>query len=125
MSKKSSSDNSTSEEISPEVVAVITRAKRSFMFSIGLLVVGLISVALVIIFKSGNIDENVRKNISKDKESLYELGMIIVPSEAKIISSVPSSGLIGVTYEIEGKVKLRLIDGTTGSIIRDIDFIKE
>ncbi len=123
MSKNSSDDNSTSEDISPEVVAVIARAKRSFIFSIGLLIVGLLSIALVLIFKSDERDNNLEaKNDIKNK---YSVGMLVVPDGAQIVSAVPSEGMVAVTYIKNGKTILRLIDGTTGAIIRDISFVKE
>ncbi|MCF6344433.1 MAG: hypothetical protein L3J15_07170 [Devosiaceae bacterium] len=123
MSKNSSDDNSTSEGISPEVVAVIARAKRSFIFSIGLLIVGLLSIALVLIFKSDERGNNLEaKNDIKDK---YSVGMLVVPDGAQIVSAVPNEGMVAITYIKNGKTTLRLIDGTTGAIIRDISFVKE
>ena len=96
---------------------MIARAKRSFVFSIGLLIVGLIAVALAIVYRSdGSKDSGIVK---------YSAGALIVPTGAEILSAVPGEGMIAITYISNGNTKLRLVDGTTGAVIRDIDFVSE
>ncbi len=121
MSNNSPNNNTQNEAISPEAIAIIKRAKRSFIFSMSLLIIGLIIVAFAVISRSdtkGGTD-------NADLTQKYSAGMIIVPEGAKIISAVASEGIISVSYEIEGKTVLRLIDGANGAIIRDIGFAKE
>ncbi len=119
---KSSKDNLANENISPETIAVINRAKKSFLFSISLLIIGLIIVAIAIIYRDGGNDNILQNN---SQAANYSLGMIVIPEGAQIISVVPSEGMIGVSYILNGKEKLRLIDGNNGAIIRDIDFVRD
>lgn len=111
-SKPSEADNS--DTISADAAAVITRARRSFAFSIGLLMLGFIAVALALVYRSGRDEGNLG-----DK---YAAGVLVVPSGAAVISAVPSEGMIAIAYELDGKTRLRLVHGTTGALIRDIDF---
>jgi hypothetical protein len=41
------------------------------------------------------------------------------------VSAVPAEGLVAITYKLDGKIRLRLVHGTTGAIMRDIDFVAE
>ena len=121
MSNNSSNQNETSPEISPETVAVIKRAKRSFLIMIGLLIIGLVAVAIAIVYRTDGKDESASSNNITN----YSAGMIVVPDGADILSAIPSEGMFAIAYSVNGKIRLRLIDGTTGAIIRDIDFIKQ
>lgn len=96
---------------------MIARARRSFGFSIGLLLLGFVAVALALVYRTGGGDESA--------DQTYVAGVLAVPSGAEVISAVPSEGMISVAYTLDGVTKLRLIDGTTGAIIRDIDFVSE
>lgn len=102
--------------MSPEAAAVISRARRSFMVSIGLLIFGFMAVAGAVVYRTSG---------SSDKGSAYEVGALAVPAGAVVISAVPSDGMIAITYELSGVTKLRLVNGTTGAVIRDIGFVSE
>jgi len=105
------------EAISPDAAAVIARARRSFAFSIGLLVIGFLVVALALVYRSSKGNENPGVE--------YAAGVLVIPGGSTVISAVPTDGLIAVTYDLNGKTHLRLINGTTGAIVRDIDFVTE
>ena len=117
MSSSEPSQADNSEAISPDAAAVIARARRSFGFSIGLLLLGFVAVALALVYRTGGDDGTV--------ENRYVAGVLAVPSGATIVSAVPAEGMIAVTYTLEDRTKLRLIDGSTGAIIRDIEFVSE
>lgn len=117
MSKSQPSDVDAQAEISPDAAAVIARARRSFAFSIGLLMLGFMAVALALVYRSGRGDETPIDG--------YSAGVLAVPAGAEIVSAVPSEGMIAVAYELDGVTRLRLIDGQTGAVLRDIDFVRE
>ena len=43
------------QELTPEARAIIARARKSFLFSIGLLIVGFLAIGGALIFKSVNL----------------------------------------------------------------------
>ncbi len=74
-------------------------------------------MAVALVYRTGGKEET--------PVASYAAGVLAVPAGATIISAVPSEGMFAVAYEIAGKNRLRLIDGTTGAIIRDVDFVSE
>lgn len=86
------------------------------MISIGLLIFGFMAVAGAVVYRTSG---------SSDVGTGYEVGALAVPSGAVVLSAVPVDGMISVTYSLAGETKLRLINGTTGAVIRDIGFVSE
>lgn len=98
------------DKLSPEAEAVINRARRSFSVSILILIVGLMAVAGVLVYRT----------VQKSSNDQYQAQSISVPQDAQIVSAVVQSGLLTVTYKIGDAVTIRVIDATTGSVVRDI-----
>jgi uncharacterized integral membrane protein len=117
MSSSNNDKSDNNEAISPDIEELIARAKKRFIFSISLFLIGITAVIFVVIMRAGEKEKSVEQN--------YTAGTIVAPSGAEILSAVPSEGMIAITYSLNGKVKLRLINGSTGAIIRDIDFVTE
>jgi len=74
-------------------------------------------VAVALVYRTGGKEET--------PVASYEAGVLVVPAGANIISAVPSEGMFAIAYEIDGKSRLRLINGMTGAVIRDVDFVTE
>ena len=102
--------------MSADAAAVIGRARRSFAFSIGLLVIGFIAVAAALVYRSGE---------SNAPGGEYSAGVLALPDGAEVISIVPSDGMFAAAYRLGGKTRLRLINGETGAILRDVDVVSE
>ncbi|HEY8594595.1 MAG TPA: hypothetical protein VIL84_05065 [Devosiaceae bacterium] len=100
------------EELTPEARAVIGRARRSFGLSIAVLMVGFIAIALALVYRSARDGGSPADG--------YALGEIALPAGASVVSIVPSEGMIAVTYDLGGVTQLRLIDGKTGAVLRDV-----
>lgn len=79
--------------------------------SIAILMAGLIAVAFAIVYR-------VTRDIGPDDS--YVLQSIAVPQGAEVISAVPSQGMVAVTYRNGRQTMLRLVDGKTGDVLRDI-----
>lgn len=75
------------------------------------------AVALALVYRTGRGDETPSEG--------YSAGVLAVPAGAEIISAVPSDGMFAIAYTLDGIERLRLIDGKTGAIIRDIDFVRQ
>lgn len=117
MSKMQPNNDDQSGEISADAAAVIARARRSFGFSIGLLVLGFLAVAFALVYRSSAKQETPGE--------AYSAGVLTIPAGAEVISAVPADGMFAIAYELAGVKRLRLIDGRTGAIVRDIDFVTQ
>ena len=116
-----SDPNSSEAPLSPEARALIGRARRSFLFSIGLLLVGLLAVGGVIVYKSTQSSPTAPATSGAD----YALAAVKVPSGAQVISAVAADGRISVTYKNGSTTSLRIIDGKTGELIREVPVLGE
>ncbi|MEO8758361.1 MAG: DUF6476 family protein [Devosia sp.] len=106
-------------DLTPEARAIIGRARRSFLFSIGLLFVGLIAVAGVLVYKSTQSSPAVPSGAQ------YSLAAVKVPSGAEIISATAADGRLTVTYRSGQATSIRIFDGRTGEIVREIPVVSE
>jgi hypothetical protein len=107
--------NSDPGPVSPETQLLIARARRGFIVSIGILVVGLIAVGAGIVYKSSEAGAPVASPAAD-----YALGAIKVPAGATVISAVAAGGLVTVTFRDGDATRIRIIDGRTGELIRDV-----
>ena len=116
-----SDPNSSEAPLSPEARALIARARRSFLFSIGLLLVGLLAVGGVIVYKSTQPSPAAPATSGAD----YALAAVKIPTGAQVISAVAADGRISVTYKNGSTTSLRIIDGKTGELIREVPVLGE
>jgi hypothetical protein len=115
-----SDPNSGEAPLSPEARALIGRARRSFLFSIGLLLVGLLAVGGVIVYKSTQ-----SSGTAPASGADYALAAVKVPTGAQVISAVAADGRISVTYKNGATTSIRIFDGKTGEIIREVPVVGE
>ena len=116
-----SDPNSGEAPLSPEARALIGRARRSFLFSIGLLLVGLLAVGGVIVYKSTQSSGSTAPASGAD----YALAAVKIPSGAQVISAVAADGRISVTYKKGSTTSIRIYDGKTGEVIREVPVLGE
>lgn len=112
MTSSQSPSGDNKEDLTPEARAIIGRARRSFGFSIALLLVGFIAITGALVYRA-------TRNSGSPADK-YALGEISLPAGADVVAIVPSEGMIAVTYKVGGVTQLRLIDGKTGKVLRDI-----
>jgi|KBSMisStaDraftv2_1062788.scaffolds.fasta_scaffold513785_2 hypothetical protein len=116
-----SDPNSSEAPLSPEARALIGRARRSFLFSIGLLLVGLLAVGGAIVYKSAQSSGSAPAVNGAD----YALAAVKVPSGAQVISAVAAGGQISVTYKNGTTTSIRIFDGKSGELIREVPVLGE
>lgn len=95
-----------------ETRKVIGSAKRSFGFSMGILLIGFVSIMLVLVYR-----------VTRDEGSpvdQYVLEQIVVPESVTITSITTNEGIVAVTYQQDGNTLLRLLDGASGEVLADI-----
>ncbi len=100
-----------------EARAVIGKARRSFGFSMSILILGFMAIVLALVYRA-----------TKDRESaddLYVLESIVLPNGAEVISMIPVRDVIAVTYSVEGQTALRMISAETGEILKEIPVVGE
>ena len=102
----------------------MARARQSFLVSIGILIVGLIAIGGVIVYKSmqpsgGSTTPAVTSGTD------YALAAVKVPSGAEVISAVAADGKVTVSYKAGTVTSIRIYDGKTGEMIREVPVVSE
>ena len=106
-------------ELSAEARTIIGRARKSFLFSIGLLIVGFIAIAGALIFRSAQSEGEGASG------SDYVIASMRIPAGAEIISAVAADGQLTVTYRAGAMTSVRIFDGKTGDMLREIPVLSE
>ncbi|HHG90836.1 MAG TPA: hypothetical protein ENJ90_10220 [Devosia sp.] len=117
MSDKDPSNEDQTSEMTDEARVIIGRARRSFGFSMSILILGFMAIVLALVYRA-----------TKDRESaadLLALEEIALPASAEVRAMVPVNDVIAVTYLVDGQTVLRLVDGATGEMIREIVVVTE
>jgi hypothetical protein len=107
--------------MTPEAMAVIGRARKSFVFSIGLLIVGFIVIAGALVYRASRETGNGPAATG----ATYTAAAVKIPQGAEIVSAVAADGQISVTYRNGSATSLRIFDGRTGAILREIPVVSE
>ena len=111
--------NTPDQELTPEARQVIARARKSFLFSIGLLLLGFIAIGGAIVYRSSQSPG------SGPSGSNYVIASMKIPAGAEIISAVAADGQLTVTYKAGAMTSVRIFDGKTGEMVREIPVISE
>ena len=107
--------------MTPEARAIIARARKSFLFSIGLLIVGFLAIGGVLIFKSVSTTNSGGTSTGAD----YIIASLKIPSGAEVVSAVAADGKVTLTYKAGLMTSVRIFDGKTGEMIREIPVVSE
>ena len=115
-----SDPNSGDAPLTPEARALLARARRSFLFSIGLLLLGLLAVGGAIVYKSTQGGPSAAPSGAD-----YVIAALKIPKDAQVISAVAADGKLTVTYKAGLMTTVRIFDGKTGEMIREIPVVSE
>jgi hypothetical protein len=110
------------QDLTPEARAIIARARKSVLFSIGLLIVGFLAIGGVLIFKSVNLSPG---GGGSSTGADYVIASLKIPSGAEVISAVAADGKVTLTYKAGLMTSVRIFDGKTGEMIREIPVVSE
>ena len=100
----------------------MARARQSFLVSIGILMVGLIAIGGVIVYKSMQTSAPATPVTSAVE---YALAAVKVPSGAQVISAVAADGKVTVSYKAGAVTSIRIYDGKSGEMIREVPVVSE
>jgi hypothetical protein len=107
-------------ELGPEARAIMGRARKSFLFSIGLLIVGFIAIGGALVYRASQTGDS-----SPSQGSDYVIASLKIPAGAEIISAVAADGQLTVTYRSGPMTSVRIFDGKTGEMVREIPVMSE
>ena len=107
------------QELTPEARTIIARARKSFLFSIGLLIVGFIAIGGALVYRS------VQTSTPAPSGADYVIASLKIPSGAELVSAVAADGKLTVTYTAGLMTSVRIFDGKTGELIREIPVLSE
>jgi hypothetical protein len=107
--------------LTPEARAIISRARRSFLFSIGLLIVGFIAIGGALVYKSMQSSGSSAPATGAD----YAIASMKIPSGADVVSAVAADGKVTLTYKAGAMTSVRIYDGKTGEMIREVPIVSE
>lgn len=96
------------------------RARKSFLFSIGLLIVGFIAIGGALVYRASQTGES-----SSGQGSEYVIASLKIPAGAEIISAVAADGQLTITYRAGPMTSVRIFDGKSGEMIREIPVVSE
>ncbi len=108
------------KELTPEARAIIGRARRSFLFSIGLLLIGFIAIGGALVYRASRDSGG-----SPPQGADYVIAALKVPAGAEIVSAVAADGSLTVTYKMGAMTSVRIFDGKSGEMIREIPVVSE
>ena len=94
------------EELTPEARAIMGRARKSFLFSIGLLIVGFIAIGGALVYRASQSGDG-----GLAASSDYVIAALKIPAGAEIISAVAADGQLTVTYRAGPMTSVRIFDG--------------
>lgn len=98
---------------------MLARARRSFLFSIGLLIVGFIVIAGALVYRAS------RDSVPAPTGADYVIAEMRLPAGAEIVSAVAADGQITVTYRLGPMTSVRIFDGRTGEMLREVPVVSE
>lgn len=105
--------------MTPEARAIIGRARRSFLFSIGLLIVGFIAIGGALVYRATQGEQPAATGAD------YVIAALKVPAGAEIVAAVAADGQISVTYRVGAMTSVRIFNGRSGEMIREIPVVSE
>jgi hypothetical protein len=111
-----SSPSEKDADLTPETRAILGRARKSFLFSIGLLLLGFIAIGGALVYRA--------TRDAPAPPTTFEADALQLPQGAEVISAIASGGLVTVTYKIGPATQVRLFD-ETGKMTRQFDIVIE
>ena len=106
------------QELSAEARSIIGRARKSFLLSMGLLLLGLVAIGGALLFRSSG-------GSASPSGADYVIASMQIPAGAEIISAVAADGQLTVTYRAGPMTSVRIFDGKSGEMLREIPVVSE
>lgn len=96
---------------------MLTRARKSFFISIGLLLVGLMAIGAAVVYRTS------QNNSSAGGD--YVISTLAIPAGSEVVSAVAADGQVTVTYRLGPMTSVRIYNGKSGEMISEIPVVSE
>ncbi len=96
---------------------MLNRARKSFMVSIGLLVMGLIAIGGALVYRASQSEAKPGGD--------YVIASLKIPQGGEVVSAVAADGRVTLTYRLGAMTSVRIFDGKTGELVREIPVVSE
>lgn len=96
---------------------MLARARKSFMVSMALLVVGLIAIGGALVYRASQSEGKGGGD--------YVIAALKIPAGGEVISAVAADGRVTVTYKLGPITSVRIFDGKSGEMIREVPVVSE
>ncbi|MBJ3786967.1 DUF6476 family protein [Devosia sediminis] len=100
---------STDTELTPEAMAMLGKARRSFAVSMGILLLGFMAIGVALVYR-----------VMRDSPPPSVAESVAVPQGAEVISAINTDGTIQVTFSAGGATLLNIYDAGTGELERSV-----
>jgi hypothetical protein len=97
------------EPLSPEALAIMGKARRSFGISIGILLLGFMAIGFALVYRA-----------MRDAPPPTIAAELVLPAGAQVISALLNAGEVNVTYRLDNTTTLALYDAETGTLTRSV-----
>ena len=88
------------------------------MISMGLLLVGFITIGGVLVYRAS-------QDSGESSGADYVIASLRIPAGAEVISAVAADGQVTVTYKAGTMTSVRIFDGRSGEMIREIPVVSD
>jgi hypothetical protein len=110
-------ENAPDAPLSPEAQKLLKRARRGFGVSVGILLLGFIAIGGALVYRA--------TRDTGGPSQTYAVEQVALPVGAEIVSAVASDGFVTVTYRLGPQTQIRLYDGKTGEMRRQMEIVSE
>lgn len=86
------------------------------MVSMALLVLGLIAIGGALVYRASQSD---------GKAGDYVIAALKIPAGGEVVSAVAADGRVTVTYRLGPITSVRIFDGKSGEMIREVPVVSE
>ncbi|UYN98202.1 MAG: hypothetical protein KIT02_09440 [Devosia sp.] len=103
-----------SNELTPEALAMLGKARRSFAISMGILLLGFMAIGFALVYR-----------VMRDSPPPAIAEVVSIPAGSEVISALTSDGTVQVTYRAGDAVMLSVFDAGSGQLQRTVRIAAE
>lgn len=104
----------------------MARARRAFLVSMGVLLVGFIAIGIALVYRTSRDEtppaavEPIAPVVVPQPGDEYAAPQLMIPADAQILSASAGDGLVSVTYMSGAITFVGIYDGKTGRLVKAI-----
>jgi len=96
-------------ELSPEALAMLGKARRSFAVSMGILLLGFMAIGFALVYR-----------VMRDSPPPAVAETVSIPAGSEVLSAINVDGSVQVTHQLGGAVTLSVFDAGSGELLRSV-----